>query len=439
MPVISRIVNSGIKIFPDSNIETLEKAVPANATLFTNEPYSFQLAYKADCKIPIYYEISGNYPIDLVSVFAVGNVPVLNVHSDNPDSAVEDRGAGLYPDILFRKKAVSNMVDDGFWSPRYFEEGERILLPALPGAWQALRYTLNEQGVVPAGNYTVVIKLRHQGNKAELSCNEFNIRVMDAELPKQTAYYTNWFHYDCLSDIYGVPVFSDRHFEIIAAQLKNASLYGMNTVLLPAFTPELDTPVGKERKTVQLVKIKRLNGEYEFDFSLLKRFIRLAVDCGIEHFEHCHFFSQWGAKHAPKIIAETENGEERIFGWETDSSSNEYSEFLVSYLTALKQLIKEEELEKRIFFHLSDEPINEKHLEGYQKAADNIREVMSGLSVKDTFSQYGLYRQTYVDTPIVPINDLKPFLLKCDDLWVYYTGERELGNYTNRFISHQNG
>ena len=65
----------------------------------------------------------------------------------------------------------------------------------------------------------------------------------------------------------------------------------MNTVLLPAFTPPLDTPVGKERPTAQLVGVTLKNGGYSFDFSLMERYIRIMLKCGIKYFEHSHLFT----------------------------------------------------------------------------------------------------------------------------------------------------
>ena len=52
--------------------------------------------------------------------------------------------------------------------------------------------------------------------------------------------------------------------------MKTAVKNGMNMVLMPAFTPPLDTPVGKERKTVQLVGVDFDGKNYKFDFSLLE-------------------------------------------------------------------------------------------------------------------------------------------------------------------------
>ena len=89
-------------------------------------------------------------------------------------------------------------------------------------------------------------------------------------------------------------------------------------ILTPLFTPPLDTEVGGERPTVQLVKVIQQNDQYSFHFTLLDRWIDLCLQCGIKYFEMTHLFTQWGAKYAPKIMAEVNGVETRIFGWDTE-------------------------------------------------------------------------------------------------------------------------
>lgn len=62
---------------------------------------------------------------------------------------------------------------------------------------------------------------------------------------------------------------------------------------------------------------------YSFGYDKLDRYVQLALDAGMEYFEISHLFSQWGAIHAPKVMATVISGGvseyRRIFGWETDA------------------------------------------------------------------------------------------------------------------------
>ena len=59
------------------------------------------------------------------------------------------------------------------------------------------------------------------------------------------------------------------------------------------------------------------------------------------------------------------------FGWHTDAQSPEYADFLAQYLTALTDFLKEQGLQDKVFFHISDEP-GEEILEDYKKAREMV-------------------------------------------------------------------
>ena len=58
-------------------------------------------------------------------------------------------------------------------------------------------------------------------------------------------------------------------------------------MLTPLFTSPLDTAIGLERTTCQLIDVEVKDGEYVFGFEKLKRWIDLCKKCGIEYFEIC--------------------------------------------------------------------------------------------------------------------------------------------------------
>ena len=105
---------------------------------------------------------------------------------------------------------------------------------------------------------------------------------------------------------------------------------------------------------MQLVDVTRENGKYIFGFEKLERYIKLAQKCGYKYFEFAHLFTQWGALHAPKVVANVGGEEKRIFGWDTDHNDPEYVNFLKEMLGALKVWLKEYGIFNNCFFHISD-------------------------------------------------------------------------------------
>ena len=207
----------------------------------------------------------------------------------------------------------------------------------------------------------------------------------------------------------------------------------MNCVLTPIFTPPLDTEVGKERPTVQLVDVCVENGCYSFEFNKLDKWIKMAYECGITYFEMSHLFTQWGARHAPKIMA-TINGEYRkIFGWETKASSKEYVNFLTEFSKEFKKYIENNNLKDRTLIHVSDEP-NFSMLIPYSKASKLIHKLFKGYKIIDALSDHWFYKLKIVTSPIPSNDHIDNFIGICPDLWVYYCSAQNKKYVSNRFF-----
>jgi len=147
-----------------------------------------------------------------------------------------------------------------------------------------------------------------------------------------------------------------------------------------------------------------------------------------------HLFTQWGAKHAPKIMA-TVNGEyKRIFGWETKASGKEYKAFLTQFAKALISFIDEKGIRGRCVFHTSDEP-GRNHYRPYKKAARLIHSLFNGFKTIDALSDFKFYKKGLVKTP-VPANDhMGPFIGNVPELWTYYCCVQRNNYVSNRFLA----
>jgi hypothetical protein len=242
-------------------------------------------------------------------------------------------------------------------------------------------------------------------------------------------------HYDCIANFYGVKVWSERFNELADAYISSAVRHGMTCLYIPIVTPALDTYVGGERTTAQLIDVTVQNGEYSFDFDRTVAFMKRALELGIEYFEMSHLFTQWGLEAAPKVIATVDGEEKRIFGWDTPSDGDAYVGFLRLMLPALRARLIKEGLYERCFWHLSDEP-SERHLPRYRYLRSVVRELMPDAVVFDALSHYEFYEEGLVDRPIVALTAVNSYVEHgAKGYGVYYcTGQDE--NYiSNRFIA----
>lgn len=396
------ILSSLEKVFSDEKPASAEYK---SFSMFKNERKSFQAAFCTEENCELAVELSGELA-SYSRAYLVKEVPVGNAAFDNSDGYYLRKTSGLYPDYL--------LPLDGPFS-------------AEKGKWYSIWVVVVPNGKV--GKSEITVKL---SDKAE---GKISVDVLDCELPDHEIVYTNWYHSDCICNYYGVEAMSDEYWRINENFIKTAADHGMNCILTPVFTPPLDTKVGGERTTVQLVKVYRNGRKYRFDFRNLKKWIEMCERCGIRYYEISHLFTQWGAKHSPKIIVIDKKGrEKKAFGWKTRTSSKKYDRFLRAFAKELVKFIDENGLRQKCFFHVSDEP-HMRHLRVYRKRAKLIREIFAGFTVIDALSDFDFYKTGAVTLPIPCENDIDDFAGKVPELWTYYCCGQGFDNLPNRFIS----
>ncbi len=412
-----KVVSSLEKCFYDDSIEkfpTLE-----HISMFKNEKLSLQICIKeTDDNVENYLatlKIEGALR-DFISVKQILCVPNAKPtagkrYDDNYLRTVP----GLYPDL------ITELSYHG-----------RVSVPGnnLRTLWLDVNLPENFE----PGDYSTKFTLIKSDKDEVLATAELDISVVEAMLPECDIPHTEWFYTDCIADYYEVEVFSEKHWEYIENFARAAYENGMNTILTPVITPALDTYIGGERTTTQLVGITLENGAYSFDFSKLDRWIDMCHRIGIKNFEIPPFYTQWGANAAPKIVAAVDGVEKRIFGWDTDSLSKEYTDFLDAFIPAIIAHLKLRGVDKQAFYHVSDEP-NLEQFEHYSATADNIKKHLQGYTIIDAVSHVEVFQKGILDTPVVIASAMQSFIdAGADKAWIYYCC-CPVTTFTNRFIS----
>lgn len=400
-------VSSLQRVFLDGRCDLTEHNCDS---VLKGERYSYQIAYKSSEKF--FAEIVIDSPLSqFITVRSVGNVPSELPVYESDCEFCERNEPGLFPDVLFPI------------------ENNRVLIKRQN--YYALWITIDLPKDTDAGDYEIKIKLKKDGET--ISENIFGLHVINAVLPEQKLIYTQWFHSDSIANYYKIPVFCEKFWALVESFIKAAVHTGVNMLLTPVFTPPLDTEIGGERLTVQLVDVKLENGKYSFGFDRFIRWVRLAQKCGIKYFEISHLFSQWGAKYTPKIVAEVNGSQKRIFGWETSADSIEYAEFLSAFIPQLIKVIRSLGIENSTFFHISDEP-NEDQIESYSRSKSTVAPLLEDFPIIDALSDYSFYESGIINNPIPCTNDIESFIEKgFPHPWTYYCCGQG-GKLSNRFF-----
>ena len=398
-PIKVKAISSIEKIYDTDEMPNVEFK---GFSILKNEKKSFQIAIEVanDCQLDWAYDST----IKNLKAYTVEHVKSdLPMFKKNADDYYRYSKSGYYPDLLLSL-------------------GSKITAKkGINAIWFEIDGALNE-----VGKHQISITIGSQ-------TTSIDVEIINAELDFKDFIYTCWFHTDCLASYYKFDVFSEEYWRVSENFLKTAVEYGMTCVLTPLFTPPLDTAIGKERPTVQLVDVNVDNGVYSFNFDKLTRWIEMATKCGIKYFELSHLYTQWGAKHAPKIMATVDGKYKQIFGWKTNANSRAYKDFLYYFSQELKKYLELRKLKDRVFIHVSDEP-NLLMLPSYSKASRYVNKLFAGYKVVDALSEYRFYKWKIVSSPI-PANDhIDKFIGNVDNLWVYYCSAQCNHNVANRFF-----
>ena len=414
--MIAKIVSSLEKCFLDEKVA--QKPQLGAISMMKNERYSFQVCYEAkeivDDKEIRHFHVES--PLEKhITLYKVKHIPsTMPVLQKRYDDNYLRTEPGLYPDLL---------------EPL----GEKDRLP-VHNALNTIWVEIAPENRMPAGTYPVACIFTDTEGQ-EVCRVSTEVEIIDALLPDQQLIFTQWFYTDCLMQYYGTKAFSEKHWKIIENFMKNARKYGMNMILTPVLTPELDTYVGGERPTTQLVEVTVEKGEYRFDFSKLGRWVDLCDKVGIQYLEINHFFTQWGAAACPKVVATVDGRKKRIFGWDTPADGEAYAKFLQALIPQMLAYLKEKNgADKRCYFHISDEP-RKNHLEHYMKISGMLKPLVEGYPVMDALSDYMFYESGAVPNPVIATNHVEPFLEnKVPNLWVYYCISQAV-DVSNRFFA----
>ena len=411
-----RITSSLEKIFDD----VAEPEIPAltGGLAARGEVFSFQIALAAEPGECGWYrvELSGGLN---ARIRTVDSVPV-HLAANNPEDGGWLRTTpGLYPDLLNRLAG-----------------GDRFRI--LPRQWRVLWVTVPVPEDCAPGKYTLDFRFSREAAEGWLPCGggTFPLEAADLALPPRKLIRYEWFHTDCLAAYYRVEAWSEKHWEIVEAFARNAVRHGVTALYTPLWTPPLDTEVGGERPTCQLLEIgfDPKTGTYTFGFDRLRRYLEMGKSLGFEKFGMSHLFTQWGARFTPKIVCTLPDGsEEKRFGWHVPSDDPAYAEFLTALMPRLLAFLRECGLGGRCFFSISDEP-SEAHLDSYGRAVKLMTPLLEEFPTVEALSEFSFFERGLVKHP-VPANDhMEPFVGKVKDLWSYYCcGQQD--RVSNRLIA----
>ena len=338
-----------------------------NGKCLTNESFNFQVVVQTDEAITLPVSVHSDVNAKIYLVKKMKGDVYIKKEIDDYYVFAEDH---MYPDLLQECESIT------------LEKGEFATL-----------FVDVSAEVKSEGLHAIEVLI---GDKSY----ELPLTVLSTVLPETDLRIEHWFHLDGICNYYGLKPFSEEFYVRFEQFLSAYVKMGNNMMLIPVFTPPLDTQVGGERLTTQLVKVKKVGEEYLFDLSELDRYINIVKAHGIKYFVFSHLFTQWGGEFCPKIMVEVDGEEKNLFGWNVSSESDEYKAFLKAFLIKLVKYVEEKGIKEYTLMNLTDEPHAE-HVERYLRLSQFVKQYNGGIQICDALSDYSFAKSGAVDIPCV--------------------------------------
>ena len=402
-----------MRIYPNAQLPA-KRLTSIDAAL--NERFSFQIALRADAAVWIKVSLDGPEGWSL-RVRRVGCVPVAHHNDPVIQDPLECDGLGQIP---------------GFNPDPLFDE-DKLLLPQEES--NAFWFTVVPAPKAKAGKYGLAVTVQPTDNKGEPKgkaiVRKLSVNLHDIVIQTRHDFnITHWFYSDAIIDWYKTDLFDKRYWEIVRNYFLDIAEHGQDMIYVPAFTPPLD---GVKRPTQLLRVTRKGKDKYSFDWKDVRRYIHLAQECGITHFEWTHLFTQWGAKCAIRIYEGQGADEKLLWPADTPATSDIYRNFLAQFLPSLKRFLDKEEIRDVSVFHVSDEP-DATMLDDYRADRKILAELAPWLKTMDALSHIEFAREKgLVDMPVPNIDQVLKFHDEGITTWCYYCcGPR--GEYLNHLM-----
>lgn len=398
------------RIFPQSpapeGVSSLQLLAARNSRI------AFQACFRSNSTDPFQVACSLEGADELKPrIRYVGLVPMHQFTPNTDMKELDGKGylPGLVPDPLFplTKVEASPFASRSFWVTLQIPEGIR------PGIHEfKVRFVYGEE----KKEVTLPVKI-------EISA--FTVK------PRHDFPVTHWWRGEATWDYYKTGMFEDeKWWKLTRAQMENMLDHGSDVVYVPIFFDRRET---FKRPCQLLVVNEKQPGKYEFDWTLVKRFVDMCKDIGFKKFEWSHIWIYWGVKNPMRIY--TKKGNEYVMLWppDIDALSDTYVNFLKQFLPQFHDFLKKEQILDDSYFHLSDEPGSADHVENYKRARKLLKELAPWMKVMDALSDIAYGRQKLTDIPVPLIDAAQNYIDEKIPHWVYFCLGPQ-GPYLNRFF-----
>ncbi len=340
----------------------------------------------------------------------VGFVPMRNLNTYVPTEEVEGIGfiPGLCPDPLFPESSahVSPHANGVFWISLFVPADAKT-----GGRNITVRLTLENE-------FSYVDFVRPKPWSVEMTV-ALDVRSLVLK-PRENFPVTNWISADSIWEYYKTEPCSERFWQLADRYIGNLVSHGHDVIYTPMFNARHEILV----RPAQLLRVKRTApDQYEFDFTDVRRWVRLALKHGANHIEFPHFFTPapTSGKHPQRIFErDAKKIGPMLWAPEISATSDTYKNFLKQFIPQFKQFMEEEKILEKSLFHCADEPDGDVQMADYRTARALLKELAPWMHVMDAMSDVRFATEKLSDMPIPSIVTAPEFTKANCPAWAYF-------------------
>lgn len=395
------LVSSLHRVFPQSPVKQVQEL---DILAARNSHVSFQVAFHSNMKDQTHISCSVIDGAEVrPQVRLVGLVPMAHFNTDVSKEELAGIGylPGMLPDPLY---PVTEAEADPFESRSFW-------------------ITLHIPSALAPGTHRYQVRMAwKEGGEEKTSQAYVNVKVSSLVLrPRKDFHVTHWWRGEALALQYKTKMFDERWWQLTRACMKDLIEHGNDVAFIQNFF-EFRTVF---KQPCQMLIVNETSpGRYEFDWSLIKRFVDMCRELGYKKFEWAHLWLYWNVENAMHVY--TKQGDSYRLLWDENlpATSDTYVNFLKQFLPSLHKFLLKENMLKDSYFHLSDEP-GLAHIDNYKKARDILRKLAPWMKVMDALSDIRYGREHLTDIPVTIISSDEAYRKANIPHWVYYcTGPR---------------
>ena len=208
----------------------------------------------------------------------------------------------------------------------------------VPGSLQRV-YGMDrvEWGITSGGPRVVEISVAPEMKPGVYECGMMRIRVINRVLPpaKEWRYHLDlWQHPWAVARYFGVRPFSKEHYAAMRPVYETLATAGQKT-LTTTILPEPWAHQCRDRYDTMVVRIKKADGSWSFDYSIFDEYVEFGRSCGLGPDIACYSICPWGCV----LRWNDESGKEHSLVAPPDSPFFEeyWGAFLVDFAAHLKR------------------------------------------------------------------------------------------------------